>query len=254
MFEQQDSVLLVVPVWNDSARFGRYAPFLAKALSASGLPVRWVVSDDGSSEEEQAKLRRLVEDLRAIYSRVECLFASERSRKGGAVYRAWNSYPEADWVGFVDADGAIDPDTVLRLIRGAIEQGKDGGCVGVRRDSEEAPVKRPAGRLLSSGLFAFLVRRLTGLHFSDTQCGIKILPGRGYRAVSHKLRESGFIFDVELLLALRCHGCRIEELAIPWREMPRGKMRPLLDAWRMAAGLWRIRKRLKSGAYYTPSI
>lgn len=247
--DPQDTIVLVIPIWNDSARFGRYAPFLAEALSASGLPVRWVISDDGSTEEEQAQLKRLLEDLQKIYPHIECLFAEERSRKGGAIYRAWNAYPEADWVGFVDADGAIDSPTVLRLIRSAVERGKDGGCIGVRCNSEEAPVKRPLRRVLAFRLFSFFVRCLLGFHFVDTQCGIKILPGSGYRAVANKLKESGFIFDVELLLALDLAGCRIDEIAIPWREIPRGKVRPWRDAWRMIARLWGIRRRWKAGCY-----
>lgn len=249
MPQQQDTIVLVVPIWNDSVRFGRYAPFLAEALSASCLPVRWVISDDGSTEEEQEKLKRLVEDLRTIYPHTECLYARKRSRKGGAVYRAWDAFPDAGWVGFVDADGAINSSTVLRLIRIAVESGKESGCIGVRCDSIETPVKRPLGRVLSFRFFSFLVRHLIGLPFVDTQCGLKILPGRAYRAVAGKLKEKGFIFDLELLLALDRHGSQIEAVAIPWREIPRGKVRPLRDAWRMAGGLCRIGKRLRAGSY-----
>ena len=220
MPEQQDNIVLVVPVWNDFDRFSRFAPFLAEALSASCLPVRWVISDDGSSPEEQEKLRCLMEELRAIYPRVECLFSSKRSRKGGAIYRAWNAYPEAEWVGFVDADGAINPSTVLQLIRTAVEEGNGMGRIGVRRNCSKTPVKRPFGRTLSFHIFSFLVRRLIGLRFVDTQCGIKILPGPAYRAIAHKLEEFGFIFDLELLLALDQAGYSIVEAEIPWCEMP----------------------------------
>lgn len=249
MSDPQDSIVLVIPVWNDSARFGRYAPFLAEALATSGLPVRWVISDDGSTQEEQEKLKRLLEDLRSIYPNTEYLFIQQRSRKGGAIYRAWDAYPEAEWVGFVDADGAMDSSTVLRLIRCAVEQGREGGCIAVRCDSKETPVKRPLSRLLSFRFFSLLVRLLLGLPFVDTQCGLKILPGRAYHSIAGKLQEKGFIFDVELLLALVRQGCPIKEVTVPWREIPRGKVHPLRDAWRMAVGLFRIRKRLRAGVY-----
>ena len=232
MPEQQDNIVLVVPVWNDFDRFSRFAPFLAEALSASCLPVRWVISDDGSSPEEQEKLRCLMEELRAIYPRVECLFSSKRSRKGGAIYRAWNAYPEAEWVGFVDADGAINPSTVLQLIRTAVEEGNGMGRIGVRRNCSKTPVKRPFGRTLSFHIFSFLVRRLIGLRFVDTQCGIKILPGPAYRAIAHKLEEFGFIFDLELLLALDQAGYSIVEAEIPCRDVA---VR-IPSAWRMLIG------------------
>ena len=94
-----------------------------------------------------------------------------------------------------------------------------------------------------------LVRGLVGIHFEDTQCGAKVIPAAAYRAVSSQLMERGFVFDVELLLALQKHGSRIEQLRIPWREMPDGKVHPLRDAWGMIAGLLRIRKRMKAGGY-----
>ncbi|HKK17484.1 MAG TPA: hypothetical protein VJ952_02285, partial [Opitutales bacterium] len=68
-------------------------------------------------------------------------------------------------------------------------------------------------------------------------------------AVSANLRERGFIFDVELLLALDQAGYPVAEMRIPWREIPGGKVHPLRDAWAMIAGLGRIRRRLKLGAY-----
>lgn len=242
-------IVLVTPVWNDSARLANFGPQLAAALVAAGLPVRWVVADDGSCAEEQELVLELVQSFQGVYPNVEAMLFEERSHKGGAIYSAWDACPEADWLGFVDADGAIDADSTVCLIEHAIEQGKDGGCVGVRHDAEATPVKRPLGRALSFRLFSFLVHRLIGSRFEDTQCGAKIVPGRGYRQVASTLEERGYIFDVELLLALDRLGCRIEELRIPWREMAGGKVHPLRDAWPMLAGLWRIRKRLKAGIY-----
>ncbi|MGB0258606.1 MAG: hypothetical protein ACPGES_08145, partial [Coraliomargarita sp.] len=147
------------------------------------------------------------------------------------------------------ADGAIDAESTVRLIEHAIAQGKDGGCVGVRHDAEDTPVYRPMGRSLSFRIFSFIVHRMVGIRFEDTQCGAKVVPGRGYHAIASKLKERGYIFDVELLLALDRLDCRIEELRIPWCEMAGGKVHPLCDAWPMLAGLWRIRKRLKAGLY-----
>lgn len=240
------SVVLVTPVWNDATRLGLFGPSLARALAASGLPVRWIVADDGSSQEEQGRVQELVRCFSEQYPAVEAMLFAERSHKGGAVYSAWDACPEADWLGFVDADGAIDADSTIRLIQHAMAQGTNGGCIGIRHDAADTPVDRPMGRALSFKVFSYLVHRLVGIRFEDTQCGAKIVPGGGYRAVASKLKERGYIFDVELLLALDRYGCRIEELRIPWREMAGGKVHPWRDAWPMLAGLLRIRKRHKA--------
>ena len=149
----------------------------------------------------------------------------------------------------MDCDGAINADSTIRLMREAISKGPEGGCVGVRHDSKETPLKRPLGRLVSFYLFSFLVHALVGIRFEDTQCGAKFIPAEGYRTVSAYLRETGFIFDVELLLALEQSGYSVGEMRIAWREIPGGKVHPLRDAWSMIAGLLRIRRRKKLGGY-----
>lgn len=240
---------MVTPAWNDSTRLAGFGPKLAEALQQSGLAVRWIVADDGSPADEKEQVTRLVESLRQIYPRVEAMLFDERSHKGGAIYAAWDACPAATWLAFVDADGAVDAPSMLRLIQAAVAAGPQGGCVGVRHNSDETPLQRPLGRLISFYLFATLVRVLIGIRFEDTQCGAKVIPAEGYRAVADQLKERGFIFDVELLLALKRAGYPINELRIPWREMPGGKVHPLRDAWAMIGGLLRIRRRMKAGGY-----
>jgi glycosyltransferase involved in cell wall biosynthesis len=238
-------IVLVTPVWNDSTRLAGFGPKLAEALDQSGLPVRWIVADDGSSSEEKEKVTKLVHTFRKTYPRVEAMLFEERSHKGGAIYAAWDACDEASWLAFVDADGAVDAPSMLHLMEEAVARGVKEGCVGVRHNSEQTPLQRPLGRLISFHLFAFLVRALVGIRYEDTQCGAKVIPAEGYRQVSGNLQERGFIFDVELLLALDLAGYKLKELRIPWREMPGGKVNPLRDAWGMIAGLLRIRRRYK---------
>jgi len=240
---------LIIPVWNDSVRLAGFAPGLLEAIRSSGLPVEVVVADDGSSEEEQARLKTLVEEWRGIYPALKLHHCASRSYKGGAIYTAWDVCPEATWLGFVDCDGAIHAESTLRLIRKAMAEGPHSGAVGVRHNSEETPLKRPLGRLISFYLFAGIVHRLTGIRYEDTQCGAKVIPGRGYREVAGLLRERGFIFDVELLLALEQRGYALQELRIPWTEIPAGKVHPVRDAWAMLIALLRIRKRMRAGHY-----
>ena len=243
------SIVLVTPVWYDSDRLAVFGPRLAQALADSGLSVRWVVADDGSSAAEQARVTSLVEGLAKDYPRVEAQLFAERSRKGGAVYRAWDAAADADFLAFVDADGAVDAASAVRLLQRACALGQNACVAGIRHDAADTPVRRPFGRAVSFRVFSFLVRGLLGISFEDTQCGAKIVPAAAYRAVAAGLQERGFVFDVELLLALGEYGCRIEPLRIPWNEIPGGKVHPLRDAWGMIAGLLRIRKRLKASAY-----
>jgi hypothetical protein len=87
-----------------------------------------------------------------------------------------------------------------------------------------------------------------GLDVRDTQCGSKILSGEAYRTIAPVLREKEFIFDCELLAALKVNGFQILEEPVPWIEQPGGQVMIQRDAWAMYQGLRRVKRRMRSGA------
>lgn len=238
-----ESIVLVTPVWNDSSRLERFGVQLAEVLKEASLSVTWVIADDGSDAGEQLRLASLVECLEQIYPKTVLLTCEQRSRKGGAIYAAWDGYDVAQWLAFVDADGAIRAETILNLLVQAQNSENTDALIAVRKHSEEYPLKRSPLRRLSFWLFHCMVRILTGLKLSDTQCGAKVVRGSAYRSVRDQLVEHGFVFDVELLLALRSSGHSIEEVPIGWEAKANGKINPLREAWSMIVALWRIRNR-----------
>lgn len=248
MFEPH-CIALVTPVWNDSRRLAAFAPELVAAIRRSGLPIVWVIADDGSNSGEQDRLRAIADQAREAGAHVDLVHLEARSCKGGAIYRAWDAYPAADWLAFVDADGAVGADSVVELLRRAMALGEDGCAIAVRSHSEATPVRRDFGRRLSFHVFRLLVRYLVGLNVADSQCGAKVVSGRIYRSCAGRLRERGFIFDVELLILLKAHGAKLSQMPVAWEAQAGGKIRPGRDGWRMLQGLLRIRRRMRSGAY-----
>jgi dolichyl-phosphate beta-glucosyltransferase len=242
-------IVLVTPVWNDSARLQPFGEQLAAALAAADLDVRWVIADDGSCAAERTRLAALQRHFSELYEPVELICGAQRSRKGGAIYQAWDACADADLLAFVDADGAIDAATTLDLLRRACALGGESAVIAIRADSINAPVRRSCRRGLCFRLFIRMVRSLLGVHFTDTQCGAKVVPAAAFRALAPQLCERGFVFDVELLLALQRYGSAIQELPIAWSEVPGSKVAWLRDGWGMLAGLWRIRRRLQAGRY-----
>ena len=239
--------LLVTPVWNDSVRLEHFGVELAKALAVSGLNITWVIADDGSDTEEVEQLERLKEKFSQIYSDVLLHLHPERSFKGGAIYQSWQQFPDADYYAFVDADGAVSADELMRLLNCACSsKNLDMSFVAVRQFSGPLAVDRSLLRKATFHLFRTLVRGIVGLKWMDTQCGAKVISGRSYRAVSERLVEDGFVFDVELLATLQHGAWPITELPIMWQEIPGSKLRLWRDLWFMTGGLMRIRRRLNT--------
>ena len=239
--------LLVTPVWNDSVRLEHFGVELAKALAVSGLNITWVIADDGSDSEEVEQLERLKEKFSQIYSDVVLHLHPERSFKGGAIYQSWQQFPDADYYAFVDADGAVSADELMRILNCASDsENPDMSFVAIRQFSGSLAVDRSLLRMATFHLFRTLVRGIVGLKYMDTQGGAKVISGRSYRAVSERLLEDGFVFDVELLAILQQGAWPITELPIMWQEIPGSKLRLWRDLWFMTRGLMRIRRRLNT--------
>jgi dolichyl-phosphate beta-glucosyltransferase len=84
---------------------------------------------------------------------------------------------------------------------------------------------------------------LTGIGIYDSQCGLKVIRSNAYAMVEKQLKETRFVFDVELTLLLVKSGASIREVPISWKEIPGSKVSVLKDSIRMFSGVLRIRRR-----------
>jgi hypothetical protein len=244
MPERHPQIVLVTPVWNDSARLAVYGPSLARALAGSPLDLRWIIADDGSETHEHELLNRLRENLVEIFPHVETHFAAMHHGKGSVVREAWALAPDADWLAFVDADGSVSGDDMLGLIERAMESGVS--VLGIRKRTATTRVVESIHRALVHRGFLLTVRLLLGLRCEDPQCGAKVIKGGDYRRIAHQLVEQGLAFDSELLAALAHNGAGWKEVPVTWVEKKGGRIRLLRDAWRMFNALLKIRSARKS--------
>lgn len=238
-------LLLVIPCYHESGRLPGFLPGLCAALSDAGLPVAVQVCDDGSGEEEQARLRAVVDALRLVHSLLRPLATlSENKGKGGAVYAGWGLATTEEFVGFVDADGAVSAAETTRVAAIALSAAQSGAAtIAVRVNGAGRRVQRTPVRLVTGLGFRALVRLLFGLPIPDTQCGCKIVPAAAWRTLQPHLQESRFCFDVELLCHLIRHGIRLHAVPIDWVESPGSRIRPA-TVTEMLISLLRLRRRL----------
>jgi glycosyltransferase involved in cell wall biosynthesis len=224
-----------------------YLHELLPALDAARFACDVLIVDDGSGPDEAGYLRDLTETLRPAHPRLlPPLCLDENRGKGGAVRAGWELAVDCDWVGFVDADGAVPVREVIRLLTFASIVAPPTAIFGSRVRMLGRRVERSALRHWSGRFFAFLVALTVSSRVYDSQCGVKFLPAAALRHIAPWLREVGFCFDVEILAALETAGVRIEEVPIDWTDTPGSKVRLLRDTFRMALALLRISHRRRS--------
>lgn len=157
--------------------------------------------------------------------------------KGGVLMETFRRC-DTDLVAFVDADCATPPAELARLTHAA--SGVDGVIASRRLPASVTPSERSSGRGITSSGFAWLIRRVFRLPYTDTQCGAKVLWRETADRILPFLSSRDFLFDVDVLVTARRLGFDIVEVPTVWIDQSGSKLDPRRDALRMLAGTARL--------------
>ncbi len=230
---------LIVPAYNESLRLPPYLESIREYLGkqyADDYEV--VVVDDGSSDDLAGVLAKLGAD----WTQLRIVRHGRNLGKGAAV-RTGVLTARGDRLLYADADGATPIDQEQKL-RDAIDAGSDIAIGSRLLRSTGVERKRTWHRALIGWSFASAVRLLLKTTVKDTQCGFKMLRAGPAKRLFELSQERGYLFDLEILaIADRC-GYRVTEVPINWSDQPDSRLKMHREFGRIAADLWRVRRRL----------
>jgi hypothetical protein len=104
-------------------------------------------------------------------------------------------------------------------------------------------------RRQASRVFNQAMRRLLGLPFRDTQCGLKGFRREAARELFGRAKVDGFAFDAEVLFLARRLGLTVAEVPVSPEVREGSKVRLAVDALRMLRDTWRVRRAAAGGLY-----
>jgi len=234
---------IVIPAHNEEHRIDR--TLHAYRAGCPSDATRFVVALDQCTD----RTADIVRAHAARDRRVE-LVEYPKLGKGGVISETFRR-SDADYVAFVDADGATPPSELRRLADAASQA--DGAIASRHHPAAVLPVTRTLTRRVTSAGFALAVRRLLRLPYRDTQCGAKVLRGDAARRIVARTTTRDLLFDVDLLLTARDLGLNIVEVPTVWIDQDGSRVDPVADTRRMGlslARLWAVglRRRLTAGA------
>ncbi len=230
---------VIIPAYDEARRL---PPFLesVRAHLESRYPGRYevIVVDDGSRD----GLGEMLAPLAAQWSELVVMRHPRNLGKGAAV-RTGMLAARGDRLLFADADGAT-PIAEETGLSEAIAAGADVAAgsrlvaaPGVRR-------RRTWIRGLVGRLFAGTARWWLRIPVRDTQCGFKMFRCDAGKKLFSLSRESGYLFDLELLAWAGRLGLRVDEVPVAWADVPGGHLSLARELGRVLWGLWRLRRRL----------
>jgi len=196
-------VAIIIPVYN-------HARFL-KAVVEKALIVHdcLIVVDDGSTDNVTEVLENL--DVRLLRH-------PTNRGKGKAILTGAR---EAERLGMthivtIDADGQHNPEDFHRFLP-LISENPTAIVVGVRSFDHRTPGLSRLGR----GFSNFWLRLQTGHRVGDTQSGFRAYPIGLFRYLT--LRETGYAFEVEVLVKAAWAGVLLKEVAVGVSYPPAGE-------------------------------
>ncbi len=221
---------IVIPAHNEEHRIG---PTLAAYRAGCPDPgCRFLVALDNCTD----STADIVDEQARADGRVTKL-EYPKLGKGGVIMESFR-HCDADLIAFVDADCATLPNEMLRLTQTAVQC--DGAIATRRHPAAVLPARRTVPRKLTSAGFAYGVRRVFNLPYTDTQCGAKVMRREVVQRVLPLLSSRDFLFDVDLLVTSRALGYRIVEVPTIWIDREGSRVDAVADTKKMAFSLFRL--------------
>lgn len=188
---------VVIPYYNPGRAVRDTVSTVIAELRASDVSFEIIAVSDGCTDGSA----RLLHELRD--PALSCIALAHNEGKGAAL-RVGLERGRGRYLGFIDADGDIDPQlwhpflSLMRLYEPDV-------VLGSKRHPLSEVAYPPVRRFLSWG-YQQLTRVLFRLDIRDTQTGIKLVRREVLAAVLPRLVERRFTFDVELLAVARRLG------------------------------------------------
>src|SRR5919199_5008824 len=202
------SLSIIIPAFNESARIAKTLRQVLSYLDEQPGGGEVIVVDDGSKDDTVGVSEETIREHPRRRSEGRVIRVEPNRGKGNAV-RTGLLAARNNVAAFFDADLSMPVAETPKLVE-PIRSGQYDVVFGSRAlDRRLIGTHQPWTREQSGRVFNFVMRRLTGLPFKDTQCGFKAFRMDVCRPVVEGALIDRFGFDVELLFVAHRAGLRM---------------------------------------------
>lgn len=242
----KSTLSIIVPAFDEKTRVGETIKKILGFIEKENLSAELIVVDDGSKDSTADVARKTAAEFSAIKTDV---IRYEVNRGKGFAVRTGLRAATSDIALFSDADLSTPIEELPKLIE-PIRQGNFDVTFG-SRELDKSLIKTHQSRRREQGgrVFNFVVRKLTGLPFLDTQCGFKAFNMQKFRPLLPLMQIDRFGFDIEFLYVANRHGLRLQEIPVVWNHCDGSKVDIWRDSRRTFDEVRQIRRNAKQGKY-----
>lgn len=232
---------VVIACYNEERVLSKSFEELRQTLEDFGRSYEVVFVDDASRD----RTRQIIGEIVARHPDVAFQVIHHEANKGrGATVADGFCAARGEIAGYLDVDLEVHSRYIPSLVR-AIQNGAD---VATVRRIYAFQLKAIDRYLMSRG-YSFLVRRLLGVSFFDTETGYKFFRREKLLPVLGEIRDPGWFWDTEFMVRAGHRGLRIQEIPGAYvRRWDKGStVSGLRDSLAYFIKLWAFRRELARG-------
>jgi glycosyltransferase involved in cell wall biosynthesis len=234
---------IVIPAYNESARIPATLEAVISCIRERGWSAEVIVVNDGSTDGTAGVVRDFARNVHEVR-----LIENPGNRGKGYSVRAGMLQAQGEVVLFTDSDMSAPIEEAERLLA-AINDGADIAIGSRWLERGRQTHRQPFYRQFFGRCFNVVTRAVMGMHFADTQCGLKAFTHEAAQTVFQLQTIERWGFDPEILFIALKRGYRVVEVPVSWAHDERSRMSYLRDGIKMLEEIAMIRWNAFRGLY-----
>ena len=222
---------LIVVLYNEELRLDHCFGIIKKFLRKKGkLFLEIVFVDDGSTDISKKKILNFINKNKKKFFNTKIKLISYRKNmgKGYAIKRGILA-SRYEWIITCDLDMSVLPDQFLIWLKKKFINNNKYAYFGTR-ENKNSVVQALFIRRIIGLILHLLVLALFNIKISDTQCGFKVFHSSYIKKIFKKIQMKGYVYDIEVALALIKGGIQIVELPLTWIHKEGSKVNLISDS------------------------
>ncbi len=203
-------ISLVIPAYNEEKRLPKSIQDFKSFFAKLNLEIEIIIIIEKSKDNTVQIAKKLTNNCKMFK-----IIANDVQLGPGYAIKMGVDAAQGEYIFVTDADIPIPLTYVLKFLE-HLNSNKDIDILLGNRAMGKTNTKNPFIRKCASKVFNILVRNITGITATDTQCAFKAFRNKAAKKIFAHIRSHNAAFCVEALMLAKKFNLKYEEAPVTW--------------------------------------